>query len=332
MDKESYTVPSGSKLINLMTTDSYQSAFSLGRYIQIFGDSSTGKSFFVLSMLAEIANNTVFDKYELVYDDTEHACSFDIKKLFGSKLASRLDMASISSTVEEFTASIYNRVQSGVPFIYILDSFDALSSEGEKEVVKKEVEEGKSIGTMGQERAKKMSRFFRTLTCELSKTNSFLVIVSQLRDNIGAGLYAPKKKTVGGEALKFYASARYMLTKKGDIKTKIKGKDYIIGVQTRVTCTKNKFEGKVREAVVDIYYDYGIDDIGSCLEYAKECKFCSVSGGVFDIPELGLSGDSKTIIEKIENDDLQEKLYAWMETQWREREDKLRLNRKGKFE
>jgi len=99
IDKESYTVPSGSKLINLMTTDSYQSAFSIGRYIQISGDSSTGKSFFVLSMLAEIANNKLFDKYELVYDDTEHACSFDIQKLFGSTLASRLDMTNTSATV-----------------------------------------------------------------------------------------------------------------------------------------------------------------------------------------------------------------------------------------
>lgn len=332
MDKEAYIVPSGSKLINLMTTDSYQSAFSLGRYIQISGDSSTGKSFFVLSMLAEIANNPAFDKYELVYDDTEHACSFDIKKLFGSKLASRLTMSSISSTVEEFTASIYNRVQSGVPFIYILDSFDALSSEEERENVRKEAKSGETVTTMGQERAKKMSKFFRALTCELSKTNSFLVIVSQLRDNIGAGLYAPKKKTVGGESLKFYASARYELSKKSDIKKEIGGKEYIIGVQTKVKCTKNKFEGKVREAVVDIYYDYGIDDIGSCLNYAKEYDFCSVSRGVFDISELGLSGDSKTIIEKIENEGLQDKLYAWMEAKWREREDKLSLNRKGKFE
>lgn len=116
------------------------------------------------------------------------------------------------------------------------------------------------------------------------------------------------------------------------LKWKLGGKDYVIGVQTRVKCTKNKFEGKVREALVDIYYDYGIDDIGSCLNYAKEYDFCQVSRGVFDIPELNLTGDSKSIIEKIENEGLQDKLYAWIESKWKEREDKLSLKRKGKFE
>jgi RecA/RadA recombinase len=137
-DKDHLFVPTGSALLNLALSDRADGGFLTGKIANIIGDSSSGKTFQALTLLAEAAHNPRFDDYLLVYDDAEAACEFDFVKLFGQKTADRIlppsldpDEPGHSATLTSLQSNLRRLLKGDKPFIYIQDSLDALTTEAE---------------------------------------------------------------------------------------------------------------------------------------------------------------------------------------------------------
>ena len=340
----SYTVndllPTGSTLLNLALSDTQSGGWLKGSMANIIGDSSAGKSFVALTTLAEINNDTAFNGYSLIYDDVENANSFNMAYLFGNSFENRLldslkydnnNENSPSDMIEDFQLNLVRALENG-SCVYCLDSFDALNAEADEQKSMKMLEareQGKkSAGTYGMAKAKKSSEILRQIIGRLKYTKSFLSIVSQTRDNINP--MSPQKKTrAGGRALKFYATHELWLTNGGAIKSK----DRIIGSRCKIKISKNKLTGKIREIEFPIYYDYGIDDVSSCIDFLLKEKHWE-GGGNSKITPNGLNIDPcsrSKLIGQIERQQLERQVSKIVSQVWHAIEDDLRLRRKPKY-
>lgn len=333
-------IPTGSTLLNLALSGYIGGGWKKGTMVNVIGDSSAGKSFVVLTTLAEMHTYSKFDEYELIYDDVENANSFDMEYLFGNSFKDRViapnyddeEEESYSDMIEDFQLNFIRALQEG-PCVYCLDSFDALTAEADEKKSMEMLEareKGKEVkGTYGMAKAKKSSEILRQNVKKLKKTKSLLCIVSQTRDNVDP-LSFQKKTRAGGKALKFYASHELWLTNGGAIKSK----DRIIGVKCKVKISKNKLTGKIREVSFPIFYDYGIDDIGSCVDFLIKEKHWkkSASGSKITTNELLIDPCTRaSVIKQIESKGLEKKLSEIVGAVWHDIEDSLKLNRKSKY-
>jgi len=132
-------IPSGVALLNCACSDNPFGAFALGSINTIPGKSASGKTELMLNMLASCAIDKRFDGHELILDDAEHTMSFDLNYLF-PPLVGRLkapnydgDEPVYSGTIQDFEGSILIRCKKNIPFIWVLDSLDSLSSTQELE-------------------------------------------------------------------------------------------------------------------------------------------------------------------------------------------------------
>lgn len=327
----------GSTLLNLALSDHCNGGWRIGKMSNIIGDSSSGKSFLALSTLAEAAHSKQFDKYSIYLDDTEEANEFDITGLFGSTAADRIKAPKVvdgkdcySDTIQDFFDNITDILEKGDPIIYILDSFDALDSVEEQEKFqqqKADRKKGKKVtGTFAMNKAKVASSMFRNIIPLLNKTNSILLIVSQTRDNIGMS-FAPKTRS-GGRALKFYSAHEMWLAHVGYEKKK--GRP--IGVDTKIKVTKNKITGKYRTVGFPIYYEYGIDNITSSINFLVEEGLWRKKGVKILSPEFGMEASLSVLIKHIEKNNLEKELEEIIQIAWNNIEDSLKLNRKRKYE
>ena len=336
-------IPSGSKMFNLASSGKQKGAYRSGSMINLIGDSSSGKSILVLSGLAEVAANPKFKDYRLIYDDAEHADSFDHKKLFGTNFDKRLEGPSkekdkFSTTIEEFFDYIMDAFDAKKPFIYVLDSFDSIDSDAEieKELKNREHRKAGNLskikGSFQATKQKKASQLFRQICSKLKRTQSLLIIISQTRDNLDAFSFVKQYRS-GGKALKFYASIEAWLTFVGNIPKTINKIKYNIGVNTKVKITKNKYTGKKKETDFPIYSDYGIDDISACIDYLCDTKYWPNKKGMVNAIEFKQKMTTKKLIQYIEEKEGRDQiLFKAAEKCWNQIEDKLKLNRKKKYE
>ena len=145
-------IPTGSTLLNLSLSDNYQGGYSLGKFSNLIGDQHAGKSLIALNMLAECCYLKRFNDYDLIYDDVEVANEFDIDYLFSSKkvkVSERIIFNIISDSAEDFYGNIYKKIKKGKPFIYVLDTFDAIASEEDRERASDLADGKKAGGTYG---------------------------------------------------------------------------------------------------------------------------------------------------------------------------------------
>ena len=331
--------PSGSTLLNLACTDRGSGGYLLGRMINIIGDSSAGKSFLALTMLACIVRLKFFKDYRIIYDDAEAALGFDIEKLFGKRLADRMEPPRLdedgepepSSTIQDLQDNIHNLCAEGIPFIYVLDSLDSLTSEeeiGKVAEVRKARKEGKdAAGDYGVTKPKAMSQMLRMMVRDIMKTLSLLIIISQTRDNIN-GFGFDKKTRSGGRALKFYSTIEMWLTNLGKIKGK---RDRQIGMNCGIKITKNKITGKLRQVKFPILYSYGVDDIGSMIDFLVDEKVWKKNKTKIIATGLRLEETRSVLIKKIEDNELERDVRKIVTRAWREIESGLDLGRKLRF-
>jgi RecA/RadA recombinase len=261
-------IPSPSVPFNLECSSKKEGAFQLGKITNVIGDSHAGKTLFVLSMLAECSKQKRFDDYRFVYDDVESANEFDMPYMFGKNCSTRIEKDALSSeTIEEFGDNVSRLIEDGDPFIYVLDSFDALTSEAEQELDeenRKKREKGNEVkGSYGDGKAKVFSSFCRKKANLLYKNKSALIVISQTRDNIGFGAQFTPKIRSGGRALKFYSCHEVWLAiKKREKKgTRTHYTDVIAKIE------KNKVTGRHSETYFPIIFDYGIDNIAACVDF-----------------------------------------------------------------
>lgn len=365
-------IPTGNTMLNLACSGDYTYAWLTGTMVNEVGDSRTGKSFQAMNMCAELALDPQFDNYDFYYDDVEHAVHFDLVKLFGKRLSERLQPAHgfnsdgepvYSETVEDFRNRIYHLLEGDRPIIYVLDSFDALGTEAERKRVEAEIrkknrassdDDEKAKGSYGVEKPKLASQLFRLITRKLEETNSFLLVISQTRADIGFSFATDPKTRSGGEAFKFYAFHEFWMSE-GDAKIQktVKGKAYSIGNVTAVKVTKNRINGKLRRVKFITYPDYGIDDIGSCLQYLIDVGYIGKGEtddneeetgkrkvkrttrsktAKYSLPDLEIEGTFDSIVRQIEDGGLEDDLRQMVQTAWDEIEMALCQNRKPRYE
>jgi len=321
-----------SPMFNLMCSDHSNVGGSMGTFVNIVGDKATGKTFVAMTIFADAHHNPKLDGYTFIHDNVEDINLFDMEYLFGPGVEERIQEPSHdrrSSTVQDFQRNLLAAVEEG-PCIYILDSFDALKDADEDGKWRKKISGQKTPGTYGMGKAKSMSEMFRNLHELISDTNSLLVIISQTRANIG-DMFEPRTRS-GGAALDFYAALIIWLHQAG----KIKKKERQIGSRVKARCKKNKITGKIRDCRFDIYYDYGIDSIGSCVDFLftdhwTTTRKAKTSPLVADAEELDIVGTRDKIIRHVEENDLEDVLFKIAETAWLTVEESLRLNRKRKY-
>lgn len=341
-------ISSGSTMLNLACSDSPYGAFALGRIVTLPGGSASGKTMLMLTMLAECANDKRFDEYDLIYDDGEETCGgFDISYLFGKNLAKRICAPQTneeeenlhSETVQDFKANILMRVKTGSSFIYILDSLDSLTSDEElkKEyrqalMKAKDPEAVKELkGSYKTEKAKAIGEALRMINNQIKYTKSALFIVQQERANVGV-TFGSKKTTSGGMAPFFYSTHQVWLNLKKPITKEVKKQNRKIGHKITAKVKKNKITGKLRDVEFDIYYDYGLDDISSCLDFLISTGHWDKKENTINAHELSIEGGRIKIIEEIENQKLQKDLQEITGNVWLSIEESLRLGRGRKFE
>lgn len=259
---------------NLECSGHIEGAFQKGKIVNLIGDSHAGKTLFALSIFAECSLLPAFDTWRFINDDVEAACEFDTAYLFGDNCHSRIEgeeQGIRSNTFEDFESNIEKALvraeKNGEPFIYILDSADALDTEAA--IVKHEEnmsarEKGnKEKGSYGDGKAALFSAFFKHIKQRLYDCKSLLIVISQTRDNLGFGAKFTPKVRSGGKALKFYSAHEIWLSmmkkdKKGD-------RTYSTDVMAKVS--KNKLTGRHGVAYFPILFDHGIDYIQSCIYF-----------------------------------------------------------------
>lgn len=333
-------LPTGSTLLNLALSDNQAGGWLKGSMVNIIGDSSAGKSFVALTTLVEMSVSTTFDKYSLIYDDVENANSFNMEYLFGKDFANRVQAPEVgdeeedipSDMIEDFQLNLINALKTGT-CVYCLDSFDALNAEADEsksmEMLESRARGNQVKGSYGMAKAKKSSEILRQIIGRLKNTESFLSVISQTRDNVDP-LSFQKKTRAGGKALKFYATHEIWLANGGAIKNKSRQ----IGIKCKIKISKNKLTGKIREIEFPIFYDYGIDNIGSCVDFLLKEKHWEGGKGNKKITSHGLGLDPcvrSTLIRAIESQELEQKLSDIVGKVWHQIEDDLRLRRKPKY-
>lgn len=274
-------IGSGSKLLDLALGSG---GWAENRIANIVGDKSTGKTLLCIEISANFAIK--YPKGLIYYRESEAAFLPDYAGALGMPLR-RINfgeeyLETVEDLFEDLTAAVKLAKQKRVPLLYILDSLDGLSDRAE-------MERGFDEGSYGTAKAKNLSQMFRRITQQLSAHNVTLVVVSQVRDDIGA-MFGRKVKRSGGRALDFYASQVVYLSQLGHINRTISGVKRPVGVNIRAKCDKNKVGLPFREAEFPIMFGYGIDDMLSCLEWLKTVSGTKLVQGI-RVPPASSSKD-----------------------------------------
>lgn len=239
--------------------------YPLGRIVNVIGDKSSAKT--ALATEAIINFVRAYPDGVAAYRDTESAFDQSYAEAMGLNLE-KVDFGPDESlmTVEGFTRDfdkfLSERIKSGSPGIYVVDSLDALSDEGE-------MDQDIGKGTYGMAKPKLLSIFFRKTAHRIEKSRVLLLIISQVRDNIGVS-FGQKYKRSGGKALDFYSSIALWLAHIETLKREISKVKRPYGVTIRAKCKKNKISLPFRECDFQFIFGYGIEDLGASVEWLKE--------------------------------------------------------------
>jgi len=345
----SVLIPSGLAMLNCACSDNAFGAFALGQVVTVPGASQGGKTILMLNMLASICLDPRFNDYGLIYDDGEETVErFDIPYLFGEDLASRLkapaydeDIPLHSNTIQDGKANILSHIDGKQKVIYILDSLDSLTTDEEIErefkkllaQAKDDAEALKQLkGSYKMEKAKAIGEALRMITQKLKLSKSALFIVQQVRQKIGATKFERQWITSGGNAPFFYSVHQIYMAPGEQIKPEIKKLKLKIGNRCRLQLIKNKLTGKERTVKVDIYNDYGMDDIGSCVEFLIKAKAWSQNGGWINPDGIFTKKyQRQELLKAIAREGAIKELHELTGKTWLEVEELFRIDRPRRF-
>lgn len=235
--------------------------WALGRIGNIVGDKSTGKTLLAIEACANFARE--YDG-KIYYREVEAAFDKPYAQTLGLPL-DRVDFGAEGILTVEDVFEDLSEILEGAgkkrDALYVLDSLDALSDRAEL---------GRSMdeGSYNMEKAKKMGQLFRRLVQQLAKARTCVLLISQVRDNIGV-TFGRKTTRSGGRALDFYASQVLYLAQMGRLKRTISKVERATGVKIKALCDKNKIGMPFRECTFDIRFAYGIDDVAANLEWLE---------------------------------------------------------------
>lgn len=233
-----------------------------GRLVNIVGDSSTGKTLMAIEATANY--HIEYPKGKIDYAETESAFDHGYAGRIGLP-EDAVNFPDKPDTIEQFYKalnSFCDSIKHADGGLYILDSLDGVSDEAEM---------GREMGesTYGTGKAKGLSEMFRRIVRKLERKNVTLMIISQVRENIGV-TFGDKLKRSGGKALQFYSSQVIWLANVGKIKCKRRGIERTIGNDVRMVAKKNKCAEAFRPVDVPILFSYGMDDVSASVNFI--CK------------------------------------------------------------
>lgn len=299
-------IPSGCTLLNLVLSGRVDGGWLKGRIARVIGDSDTGKTLLCLSTEAEVANNPAFKDYKCLFDDAEASNEFDMTQ-WGA-LADRMEAPGDEASfyIEEFFGRVHRLLESKTPFVYTLDSMDALESKASMELFEtnqKKLLAGKDLdGSYGDGKAKINSQDLRKVKASLRNTESLLLIISQTRDSMSVMTFGDGKTTAGGKALKFYSCYQVWLAKKEDMTREINGIRRKIGTLVRVRVDKNHATGKHLDFDMPMYYGWGIDDERCSIRWMLEQKVLTKRGTGILCPWTNEAFNEKQLANAVRSD------------------------------
>jgi len=264
-----------------------------GRIIEIYGAESSGKTTLALHIIAEAQK----EGGVAAFIDAEHA----LDPVYAKALGVNIDELLISQpdTGEQALEIADMLVRSGAMDVIVVDSVAAL-------VPKAEIEGEMGDQQMGLQ-ARLMSKALRKLTGSISKSNTVMIFINQIREKIGGFSFTPGPQTTtsGGRALKFFSTVRMEVKRVGSVKQG----DEVIGNEVTVKVTKNKVAPPFKEARFNVMYGTGISRIGEVLDVALELGIASKSGAWFSYGEERL-GQGRVNVENMlkENKELYERI------------------------
>lgn len=264
-----------------------------GRIVELFGENSSGKSSMALFFAAQVqkTGGTV------VWIDAEHSFDASYSEKIGVDVKNLL--VSQPDTAEEVLDIISNMASSGAVDLIVIDSVAAM-------VPKKEFEGNIEDETMAL-LARVMSRGMNLVSGIVSKTQTCVIFINQIRDKVGV-FWGQKTVTPGGKALKFFASVR-LEVKKGK---QIKQGDDVVGNRIEITAVKNKVGFPFKVAELDLIFEKGIDVVSDLLDCAVSESIIKLTGRTYEYGDIKLGSsrdlakkfleENKEVFDKIKND------------------------------
>jgi recombination protein RecA len=252
-----------------------------GRIVEIYGPESSGKTTLALHVVAEAQKSGGICGFV----DAEHA----LDATYARKLGVNLDDLLISQpdTGEQALEIVDTLVRSGAIDVLVIDSVAALTPRAEIE------------GEMGDQlpglQARLMSQALRKLTGSISRSNTTVIFINQIRMKIGV-MFGNPETTTGGNALKFYSSVRLDIRRIGSIKER----EEVVGNQTRVKVVKNKLAPPFKQVEFDIMYGEGVSKTGELIDLGAKAGVIEKSGAWFsyDSQRLGQGRENAKLFLK----------------------------------
>jgi len=263
-------ISTGSSILDLAISNRKNGGLPVGRITELTGLEASGKSLLAAHLLA----NTQKKDGLAVYIDTENAMNEEFAKCIGIDVSKMLYIQ--LETVEdifEVVESIITKVRESDKDRLVTIVVDSVAAATTK------VEQSDDFDQQGwaTQKAIILSKAMRKITQLIGRQRVCLVFTNQLRVKLGA-MFGDPYTTSGGKAIGFHASCRLRLKAAGQIKTKVNGKDQVIGIKTKAQVVKNRMGPPLRTAEFNILFDSGIDDYGSWLQIMKDAKIVSQAG------------------------------------------------------
>ena len=252
-----------------------------GRIIEIYGPESSGKTTLTLHAIAEAQK----EGGVCAFVDAEHA----LDPVYAKKLGVNVENLLISQpdAGEQALEIADTLVRSGAVDLIVIDSVAALVPRAELE------------GEMGDHhvglQARLMSQALRKLTSTMSKSNTTIIFINQIRMKIGV-MFGSPETTTGGNALKFYSSVRLDIRRIGQIKER----DEVIGNQTRVKVVKNKVAPPFKVVEFDIMYGKGISYNGELVDLGVKAEVIEKAGSWYSYKEERIGQGRENVKQYLE--------------------------------
>ena len=266
--------------------------YPLGRIIELYGPESSGKTTFALKAIASFQK----EGHACAFIDAEHA----LDPIYAKNLGVDIDEMLISQpdTGEIALGIVEALVRSGAVGLVVVDSVAAL-------VPKAEIDGDMGDAHVGLH-ARLMSQAMRKLTGIISKTNTVVIFINQIREKVGV-MYGNPETTTGGRALKFYSSIRIDIRKKDPIKNGTE----IIGNKTKIKIVKNKTYPPFKEQELDILYGIGPDNVSFMIDFACDNNIIQKSGAWYTFNNNRFQGKN-SVVDYLKNDDIGKSFYNYL--------------------